>query len=87
MEAMNPLTLNDTVAMMLSDDYKERFKAEYYQLEYRRNKLATMLLDLEAGNLDFEPTCPRSLLCEQLRLMQMYSSTLRERAEIEGIEL
>jgi hypothetical protein len=87
MESVTALTLNDTIDMMLSDDYKERFKAEYYQLEIRRNKLANMLLDLEAGNLDFEPTCPRSLLCEQLRLMQMYGSVLRERAEYEGIEL
>lgn len=29
------MTLKDTVEMMNSDDYKERFKAEYYQLVTR----------------------------------------------------
>lgn len=30
-----PMELKDTVEMMLSADYKERFKAEYYQLKIR----------------------------------------------------
>ena len=28
---MRPMELRDTVDMMNSEDYKERFKAEYYQ--------------------------------------------------------
>ena len=38
-------SLNETVELMLSSDYKDRFKAEYYQLEYRYNKLKKMLED------------------------------------------
>lgn len=33
------MTLKDTVEMMNSDDYKERFKAEYYQLVTRYRSL------------------------------------------------
>ena len=35
--------LKDTVDLMLSDDYVDRFKAEYYQLETRFIKLASMV--------------------------------------------
>ena len=31
--------LKDTVELMQSEDYKKRFKAEYYQLEIRLDKL------------------------------------------------
>ena len=41
------MKLADTVQMMVSEDYKERFKAEYYQLVVRRNALWRML-----GKLD-----------------------------------
>ena len=33
------MKLNDTVEMMNSEDYQERFKAEYYQLKEREGKL------------------------------------------------
>jgi hypothetical protein len=37
------MELSDTVEMMNSTDYKERFKAEYYQTVCRWVKLKTML--------------------------------------------
>lgn len=33
------MKLQDTIEMMNSDDFKERFKAEYYQLKIRGMKL------------------------------------------------
>ena len=36
-------SLNETVELMLSSDYKDRFKAEYYQLVYRIEKLTNMV--------------------------------------------
>ena len=33
------MDLKDTVNLMMSDDYKERFKAEYHQLKCRLEKL------------------------------------------------
>lgn len=32
------MELKDTIEMMTSDDYKERFKAEYYQTKIRYNE-------------------------------------------------
>ena len=40
---LRPMELKDTAAMMLSEDYKERFRAEYGQLRLRYQKLKSML--------------------------------------------
>lgn len=80
-------TLKDTIALMVSDDYKDRFKAEYYQTKIRYNKLHKMITKAEAGTLDFTPTVPLELLIEQKSLMGQYLHKLEIRAEIEGIEL
>ena len=79
--------LNETVEMMSSSDYKERFKAEYYQLEYRTRKLEKMLNDWKQGKLDFEPTCTYGLLDHQRYLMKEYMDVLEQRAENEGVKL
>ena len=81
------MKLRDTVEMMQSADYKERFKAEYYQLETRIYKLTGMVSSYEMGTLDFTPSCPLDLLEMQLNAMKVYAYALRQRAEIEGIEL
>ena len=81
------MELRDTVDMMQSADYKERFKAEYYQLETRIYKLTGMVSSYETGTLDFTPSCPLDLLEMQLNAMKVYAYALRQRAEIEGIEL
>jgi hypothetical protein len=79
--------LNDTIPMMESADYKERFKAEVIQLGVRINKLESMLSSWMNGNLSFQPTCPYRLLEAQLNSMKTYMYFLQERAVIEGIEL
>lgn len=81
------MELKDTIEMMNSKDYKERFKAEYWQTKIRYDKLHAMLIKYEAGTLDFTPTCPAYLLYEQRHLMMKYLNQLEVRAEIEGIEL
>ena len=81
------MTLNDTVAMMDSTDYKERFRAEYYQLVIRYKKLLAMLDKWDIGELNFEPTCPRSTYNMQIRAMTDYIAVLEARAVMEGIEL
>ena len=82
-EIMNDLV--DTIPLMQSEDFKDRFKAEYYQLKIRLNKLAQMLL--KYNELDFTPNCSFDLLNGQLKIMEVYMDYLEERAEIEGIEL
>lgn len=81
------MELKDTIDLMNSEDYKDRFKAEYYQTKIRYIKLYRMLIKYEAGKLDFEPKCSIELLKEQARYMYNYLYTLEVRAKIEDIEL
>lgn len=81
------MELKDTVEMMTSSDYKERFKAEYYQLKLRYDKLALMITKWDEGTLEFEPSCSRTLLSRQFHHMRMYMIDLETRAKIEGIDL
>ena len=81
------IELKDTVAMMGSDDYKERFVAEYEQLKIRYDKLYAVLEKYAADKLDFKPTCPIEILYEQLDHMEAYLNVLETRAKYEGIEL
>lgn len=81
------MELKDTVELMNSGDYKERFKAEYLQAKIRYDKLDAMTVKYEAGTLNFEPSCPLELLKEQKKYMGNYIRTLRIRAEIEKIDL
>lgn len=79
------MELKDTVELMLSDDYKDRFKAEYTQLKIRYQKLKIMLDKWDNGELDFTPTCPREIYNKQVAGMEMYLDALYDRAEIEEI--
>ena len=81
------MELKDTIEMMQSADYKERFKAEYWQTKIRYNKLHNMLVKADAHTLDFTPTCPLDLLRDQKANMGKYLYCLEVRAEIEGIKL
>ena len=79
------MVLKDTVELMLSDDYKDRFKAEYFQTKIRYEKLHKMVVKYEAGVLNFEPTCSLQLLKNQKAAMGQYLYELELRAAIEGI--
>lgn len=79
--------MDDTIALMQSADYNDHFKAEYYQLKIRYNKLRSIVEGMDAGTLDFTPTCPKELLLTQLSYMERYMVTLEHRAELEKVEL
>ncbi len=79
--------MKDTVELMLSDNYVDRFKAEYYQLKIRYEKLKVMLDKWDSGQLEFTPTCDRGVYAEQIVAMEKYLDILADRAEIERIEL
>ena len=81
------MTLQDTVALMNSADYKERFKAEYAQLVIRYEGLKGMLKKWDDGTLEFEPTCPRSIYNMQIKAMSEYIAVLEARAAIENVDL
>ena len=81
------MEFKETIELMNSGDYKERFKAEYYQTKIRYDKLHRMIIKYEAGTLEFEPSCNISLLTQQANFMGNYLRILEIRAEIEKIEL
>ena len=88
------MELKETIELMCSDDYKERFKAEYYQLKIRYEKLKNFCNKIEASYRDEngkvkEPKhdCPLDLLKDQRNEMEELLHTLEIRAVIEGIEL
>ena len=81
------MDLERLIELIKSEDYKDRFRAEYYQLEDRIDKLENMLEKYKAGTLNFTPSCSYELLSYQLQTMNAYKRVLEERAEIEGIEL
>lgn len=81
------MELKDTIALMTSGDYKERFKAEYWQVRDRFLKLTVMLNKWDAGTLGFTPSCPRSIYDVQLRAMKDYCAILELRAVAEGVKL
>lgn len=80
-------SLQETVELMDSSDYKDRFKAEYYQLEYRLAKLKEMVDKWDKGTLDFEPTCNRVTYVRQIHAMDKYLRVLEERARVEEVVL
>lgn len=82
-----PNELRDTIEMMNSEDYKERFKAEYYQIVIRYQKLKSMLNKWDNDQLEFAPTCPRSTYNMQITAMTDYIAVLEARAVMEGVEL
>ena len=84
---MMKMELKETVDLMLSDDYKERFKAEYYQVTIRIDKLDTMILKYKNNELEFKPSCSVEVLERQLEAMLKYAKSLEVRAEIEGIDI
>ena len=81
------MKLEDTIYEMLSEDYKERFKAEYKQLVIRYKGLKGMLEKWDNDELSFNPTCPRSTYNFQLTAMADYIAVLEARAVMENIEL
>lgn len=81
------MELKDTIELMNSLDYTDRFKAEYYQTKIRYDKIHKMIIMYEANTLGFTPDTPIHLLEEQAKLMGNYLRILEIRAEIEQIEL
>lgn len=97
------LELKDTIAGMTSDNYKERFKAEYQQVKIRYERLKSFNTRIEAAEQTslnhcnpVNPTpavpmpkhdCPFFVLRDQQRIMGEYLHLLELRAVIEGIDL
>ena len=59
------MEFKETVALMESEDFKDRFKAEYYQTRSRYEKLHKMIIKYYAGTLNFELKYGIELLKDQ----------------------
>lgn len=69
------LNLKDTIPLMVSEDYRDRLKAEYFQLVLRIKKLEIRLEEADD-----------ELLEAQLAIMNAYQKILKERMTKEGIQ-
>lgn len=87
----NNMELKETVELMNSEDYKERFVAEYHQVKIRYEKLKNFCNKIEVeemlGKEVTKHDCPLELLREQQKHMGLYLSVLEKRALIENVEL
>ena len=81
------MKIQDTIKMMTSEDFKERFRAEYFQLVNRIEKFSITLDGYRKNTLKFIPKCTLKLLDGQMNTMIMYRTHLEESAKIEGISL
>lgn len=81
------MELKDTIELMNSDDYKDRFKAEYWQVKIRYEKLHRMTVQYEAGTLSYMPDTPLEYFLTQKKAMGEYLNALEIRAELEDIKL
>lgn len=87
----NNMELKETVELMNSENYKERFVAEYHQVKIRYEKLKNFCNKIEVeemlGKEVTKHDCPLELLREQQKYMGLYLSILEKRALIENVEL
>lgn len=87
----NNMELKETVELMNSEDYKERFVAEYHQVKIRYEKLKNFCNKIEVeemlGKEVTKHDCPLELLREQQKYIGLYLSVLEKRALIENVEL
>lgn len=87
----NNMELKETVELMNSVDYKDRFIAEYHQVKIRYEKLKNFCNKIEVetmlGKEETKHDCPLELLREQQKYMGLYLSVLEKRALIENIVL
>lgn len=87
----NNMELKETIELMCSENYKERFIAEYHQVKIRYEKLKNFCNKIEVeemiGKEVTKHDCPLELLREQQKHMGFYLSILEKRALIENIVL
>ena len=81
------MELKDTVQLMESEDFKDRFVAEYQQTKIRYDRLHKMIVKYEAGKLSFMPVWALEVLKKQASHMGQYLYILELRAQLENIEL
>ena len=73
------MELKDTIEMMNSENFQERFKAEYWQTKIRYDKLHEMVVKYDAWELDFEPKRSIELFKNLQRKIRLMIESVRTR--------
>jgi len=81
------MELKDTIELMTSADWKDRFVAEYLQTKIRYEKLHKLIIKREVGKHGFETPIPFESWLNQAKSMGRYLYELEKQAAIHGIEL
>ena len=75
----NELKLENTVKLMLSDDFRKRGIGEYLQIMIRTKQNREFIRKWKANELTFMPCNPLEQSEMQLKAMELYQYTLKER--------
>lgn len=79
------MKLTDTAELMLSDNYKDRLKAEYWQVRIRYNALIkTLYLPSKRKELTEEQ---KEIMQRQAHYMFNYMHNLHLRCKLEGVDV
>ncbi len=81
------MELKDTIELMTSECWKDRFIAEYLQTKIRYEKLHKLIVKREVGKCDFNTPIPLESWRNQAYNMEQYLYELERQAAIHGIEL
>lgn len=73
------MELKGTISLMLSDDFKVRGVAEYLQIKIRTEQNRTFIKNWKRGELKFTPCNTLEQSKMQLKAMELYEFTLRNR--------
>ncbi len=87
MSEFRPMELKDTIDLMTSADWKDRFLAEYLQTKIRYEKLNRLIVKRMVGKIYFETPIPMESWREQALHMGGYLLELEKQAALHGIEL
>ena len=80
------MKLDETVNLMCSNDFKDRFIAEYAQLVIRLSKLDAALNNTSDTRFEVDDIT-KALMLKQRDAMGSYKICLEKRADILGIDL
>lgn len=80
------MSLSGTVNLMCSNDWKDRFVAEYAQLVIRLSKLDDVLNNTSDTYFAIDDRI-KALMLKQRDAMESYKVCLEKRADIVGIDL
>ena len=81
------MELKDTIELMNSSDWKERFMAEYLQTKIRYEKLHNLIVKREVGKHGFNTPISLESWKTQAHHMGLYIFELEKQAVLHGIEL